>query len=76
MGSSATAKESFDPYGISTNSQSRILTVDNHRRIHILDQDGHFLRYIDNCHLCGPYSKVNLFVVDECNVKKIKYCIQ
>jgi DNA-binding beta-propeller fold protein YncE len=70
----------FGPLGIATDSQSNILTADYHNNcVHIIDQDGEFLCYID-CGLSTPYglcidTNDNLFVAQCRNkqVKKIEY---
>ncbi|XP_061166044.1 tripartite motif-containing protein 2-like [Saccostrea echinata] len=72
--------QSFSPRGITTDSQSHILISDyNNDCVHIIDQDGQFLRYID-CGVCYPRGLCtdtydNLFVAQLLNkeVKKIKY---
>lgn len=67
---SSVSEEPIDPRGIATDNLCQILAADcgNHL-IHILDQDGQFLRYIDSCDLDYPWglcvdSNDNLFVAE------------
>ncbi|XP_062603319.1 uncharacterized protein LOC134265098 [Saccostrea cucullata] len=77
----STSGRSFNPAGITTDCLSQILTLDNKTScIHILDQDGQFLRYIDSCDLHHPrgicVNTKNYLFVTECHsgkVKRIKY---
>jgi hypothetical protein len=48
-------KKSFDPVYIVTDSMSQIIVADNNNAcLHILDQNGQFLRCVDNCGLDNP----------------------
>lgn len=56
IGIPSATNESFNPVGITTDSQSRILTVEGNTKImYNLDQLGHFLCYLNNCGLQCPW---------------------
>ena len=73
----------FKPSGITTDSRANILTSDwESNRIYIIDQNGHFLHFIDKCSLHFPYglfvdSKDHLVVAVHATgkVKKLQYYI-
>lgn len=72
-------KNPFKPFGISTNSNCQIIIADhNNMCIHILDEDGQFLLYIDDIN--DPYGlcvdRFDMLFVTEYStgdVKVIKY---
>jgi hypothetical protein len=54
-GTPARRKKSFDPQNLVTDSMSQIIVADwNSACLHILDQNGQFLRCVDNCGLDDP----------------------
>ena len=69
-GPPSTTQEPFSPVAITTDSQANILTSDsNNLCIQIIEKDGNFLRFIDQCGSCSPCglcvdSQDNLFVTE------------
>lgn len=84
-GQPSTPKGAFMPYGITTDSDCRILIADwGESVVHVLDQHGQILRYIKNrlCDLRLPSglcveTSGKLFVAEYYTgeVKKIQYCM-
>nr|XP_022312160.1 uncharacterized protein LOC111117357 [Crassostrea virginica] len=79
-GRPARKKEAFGPRGIITDAVSQIIVADyNNNCLHILDQDGQFLRCVDDCGLEKPYglsvdNEGRLWVGCETgNIKVIQY---
>ncbi|XP_022312161.2 uncharacterized protein LOC111117358 [Crassostrea virginica] len=79
-GRPARRKEAFGPIGIVTDTLSQIIVADyNNNCLHILDQDGQFLRCVDDCGLEKPYglsvdNEGRLWVGCETgNIKVIQY---
>ena len=55
-GTQARPKKAFGPRGIVTDALSQIIVADcNNNCLHILDQNGQFLRCVDDCGLEKPY---------------------
>lgn len=73
------SEKSFDPKGIATDSQSRVLiAADSDVYMHVLDQEGHFLSFIDT-HVYSTNgfcidANDSLFVADFKTIYKIRYC--
>lgn len=71
------------PFGITTDSQGRILATDSfNNRIHILDQDGQFLCYIEKCDFTIPrvicVDEDDTLLVSDYHIremKNIQYCM-
>nr|XP_022312161.1 tripartite motif-containing protein 3-like [Crassostrea virginica] len=79
-GRPARRKEAFGPIGIVTDTLSQIIVADyNNNCLHILDQDGQFLRCVDDCGLENPHglsvdNEGRLWVGCETgNIKVIQY---
>lgn len=73
------SEKSFDPNGIATDSQSRIIIgTDEDCNIHVLDQEGQFLSQI-YMHVYSPKgfcvdANDSLYVADYEKIYKIRYC--